>query len=267
MKVICVFPMFPVEKYHKNIPDIITKCKIKIFPKLCLLGAINPEIRFSNIKYKYVETNKVLEGEPKGEGILGCLEGIKDIDYAIICDGSGKIPYENIIGIFQELMSDSNVHCVMGNRINNKAISPPRYLIERFEVFVFKKYFNYTREIPDGQCGLWGYQKGEINFNGNKKEIKLTARSYEIELDLLSEVLEKNLNFLFVDVELPPQKEIDNKEFKKEDSLVKMRFFLNKYPKLSADIPKRIVEFEKKEVNKELEKYWKEYKDGLIELL
>ena len=201
MNVVCIFP---VTNNSQNIPEILIEFKNKIAPNLIKLGASNCEIKFAGTDYIFVGTNQTLEGKPKGQGILECLKNcLKIPDCVIVCDGSNAIPYHYIVSIFQELVSDASMCCVMANRRKNKAISPERFLIEEFEIFILKEYFRHDKEILDGQCGLWAFRKGELDINGHKKEIKLTARSYEIELDLLSEVLEKDLEYSFVDVKLP----------------------------------------------------------------
>jgi len=171
---------------------------------------------------------------------------------------------QSLIAIFQELVSDSSVFGVMANRGDNKAISPARLLIEQFEVFMLKKYFNYPNDISDGQCGLWAYRTQKSYNNGESKCIKLTAKSYEIELDLLSELLEKKLRFSFVNVELP-KRDVPS-SFTFENNINKMKFLLSKYPKLKRSLRSYINSFENidkvKEVlaDTEIKNMWERYK-------
>jgi len=265
MNVVCIFP---VTNNSENIPKILLEFKEKIAPKLTILGAENPEIRFAGTEYVFVGINKTLEGQPKGEGILGCLKNYLNLpDFVIVCDGSNAIPYHYIISIFQELVSDSTMSCVMASRGKNKAISEERFLIEEFEIFILKKYHNHKKEILDGQCGLWAFRTGKLNVNGSEKEIKLTAQSYEIELDLLSEALEKNLEYSFVDVELPERTSLSSFTYK--NNLMKMSFLLNKFERLKDCIPNYINEFEKlksEEISK-VKSVWDNYKKDLLKKL
>jgi len=268
MKVICVFP---ITNNTHNIPLILGIFRLEIAPQLILLGATDLEIKFPEIDYKYVETNQSLKGGTKGKGIVDCLKNTNiSPDIVIICDGSNKIPYIYIINIFQELISDSSIYCVMANRKNNKSISDFRYLVERFEVFALKKCFDFKNEIPDGQCGLWAYRHGKLNINSHPKEIKLTAEGYEIELDLLGEILEKGLNHSFIDVELPLNQQTTS--FKYEDNLKKMSFLLNKYARLKQYLNYYIQEFEQTAEFLSLMKgeqieQWAEYKKNILSLI
>lgn len=236
------------------------------------MGHEAPEIKFPEPDYKYVPSGQVLEGPTKGEGILKCIKNCESVpDCVISCDGSNAIPYENILNIFQELISDSGVHCVMANRKGNKAIQRERFLIERFEVYTVKRCCGYNGEIPDGQCGLWAYRAGVIRRNGAETEICLTAKGYAIELDLLSEALEKGLNYSFVDVELPMRQ--TSSKFEYENNLKKMRFLLEKFKskKLAESLCDYVKDFERGEEfkmlaskNMRVKPYWKGYKASLF---
>jgi len=159
----------------------------------------------------------------------------------------------------------------MANRTENKAIAVLRYAIERFEVFSLKKYHEHNGEILDGQCGLWGYRYGDIYVNATVCQILLTAEGYEIELDLLGEILEKDLNYSFIDVELP--KRDANSSFTYKNNLDKMKFLVKKYSKFGQLISQYFLEFESSQEYKELiikkedEDEWKKYKTDLVKLI
>jgi hypothetical protein len=262
--------IFPVTNNSDKIPEIMKEFSNNIAPKLSILGAEEVEIKFAGTDYIFVGTNQTLKGKPKGQGILESLKNCaKEPEIVIVCDGSNAIPYINIINIFQEIISDSEMCCVMANRIKNKAISEERFLIEQFEVFIIKKYFNHNGEIKDGQCGLWAYRNPKLLCNnGQIKKINLTASSYEIEIDLLSEVLEKRLEYSFVDIELPQR--TSTSSFKYENNLIKMRFLLNKYSKLTEFLLNYLTEFERinEEVLKkeEIKKIWENYKKDILSI-
>lgn len=266
MKVVCIFP---VTNKAENIPHIIKSFEKEVAPGLCFFGAINPEIKFAGTDYVYVANNCSLEGKPKGRGILDSLKNMsKPPDFVIVCDGSGKIPYKYIVDVFQELTSDSSSWCVMANRTNNKAISQARYLIERFEIYSLKQCHNHTKEIPDGQCGLWGFRFGKFNDNGIQKEIKLSGEGYEIELDLLSEILSKKINYSFINVELP-EAEVKT-SFRSEDNIKKMKFLMKKYTPLNESITNYIKSFEQTQEfsylcsDEKIASSWVEYKSTLL---
>jgi hypothetical protein len=206
MKTACIFPIVNNEE---KIPDILTSFKKTVGPQLCKLGASGqPELKFPGLdNYYYVPVNQEIEKPEKGESILSCLSNCVSFpEVVIVCDGSGKIPYEYMSNIFKELISDSSICCVMANRKGYKAIDDFRYLIERFEVFCLVHFLNHPVNIPDGQCGLWCYKTGKLNINGISQEIILTATGYEIELDLLSEVLDKKWFILLLMLNYLPKK-------------------------------------------------------------
>jgi len=226
MNVVCIFPITDnSERYF----EILTIFKEKIVPQLAILGAEAIEIKFAGTDYVFVPTNQVKSqyGKQKGEGILECLKNCGNRpDCVIVCDGSGAIPYTYIIDLYQELVSDLSICGVLANRIKNKGITDERFLIEQFEIFALKKLYNYNANIPDGQCGLWGYKTGDYCINGcNISGIKLTAKSYEVELDLLSELLQKKLKFSFIDVELPPRTSSSSFKFENNILLAKQVFY------------------------------------------
>ena len=260
MNVVCIFP---ITGNHENIAKIMLEFKETIGPQLKILGATQLEIKFAGNEYVYVGTNQTLEGPPKGKGILQCIRNCPTPPNVIIsCDGSNKIPYSYIINIFQEIVSDYNLCCVMANRKGNKAISEFRYLIENFEIFILRKYYNHNRIIPDGQCGLWAYKYGKLNLNGDKKEINLIAEGYEIELDLLGEVLKNNLTYSFVDVTLPhaPLENVKSL-FNYENNLKKMKFLFTRHERLKDLIDKYFLEFEKiNPIKPEIKEQWENYK-------
>lgn len=262
--------IFPVTNTSENIPTILTEFKNNLAPKLKILGAEKIEIKFAGTGYVFVGTNQTLEGQPKGQGILEQLKNcVYSPNYVIMCDGSGAIPYNNIIQIFQELVSDPRMCCVLASRGENKAISEERFLIEEFEIFTLKKYHNHKRDILDGQCGLWGYKTGILNIDGIQKEIILTANSYEIELDLLGEILEKELEYSFIDINLPPR--TSKSSFIYKNNLGKMKFLLAKYKKLKDCISNYVIEFEKQKQDKILKEgikdTWENYKENLFKLI
>lgn len=268
MDILCIFP---TAGCHEKVGEIVDRLEKGIITKLIQLGA-NPQIITPGPDYKYVQVGEKIErvSKPKGELILDAIKSAsKQTEYVIACDGSGAIPYENIVDIFQALISDPNIYCAMINRVGQeKAIPQERFLIEQFEIFALKKTLGYEKGIPDGQGGLWGFYTKDIEINGNKTKIILTAKEYDIELDLLSEVIEKGLGYIFVPISLPPR-EVKS-QFPYEKNIAKMNFLINKYPKLQDTLKKYLSEFliecgeEIKKLNIEGEKTWGRYKKDIL---
>lgn len=243
--------IFPIRKHEHKYIEIVGLLNKKIHNDLKTLGADHIDVKFPGLDYNFVANNESKEPMPKGKGILDSLKNMpQPPDFVIVCDGSGKIPYTYVSDIFQELVSDRNVASVMANRGKFKAIDNFRYLLERLEIFFLRKYHKHSKIIPDGQCGLWAYRYGKLNLNGKEEEIKLTADGYEIELDLLNEVLFKNLRYSFVNVELP---EITlSSGYNYIDNIKKLNFLCTKCDKLKDCVHDYTKEFESTDECKEL---------------
>ena len=267
MKIFCIFPC---TNYEDKISTILKIFHQNIAPKLKSLGSTKTNYSFGPTNYEFVETDETSRGDGKGKGIIKSVHNLDEKpDVVICCDASGAIPYEKIIDIFTRLVSDSSIHCVMSNRIGNKSVTPIRYLIERFEIFAIQTLHEHDTKILDGQCGLQCYRYGKTNINNSEEEIKLTAQGYDIEIDLVDEVLSKKFKYSFVDIVLPPRDVLSS--YNKEDSLKKMNFLLNKQNKLKDKLQEYINNFEDTEEFKELidesiRKEWDEYKEDILKI-
>lgn len=260
--------IFPVANNQGKIPSIIKKFK-EFYNDLIILGADESiPLKFGNVNVYFLPTNTEAISVPKGRGILEQMKNVSEKpDVVLVCDGSDAIPYNYIVDIFQEFVSDASISCVMAHRAGEKSISSARYLIERFEVFSLKKYYGYQGEIPDGQCGLWCFKYGKFCVGNSKKEIKLTAQNYEIELDLLGEVIKNKLKFSFVPISLPIRQEPS--AFKPKNNIDKMDFLKKQHIGLTERLPSLLQEFEGTEEFKKLipsceENEWIDYKKKII---
>lgn len=264
MKVACIIP---VVNCKKNIPYIDDQLNDLVLPAITKLGATGViTVKYPGADFNYIVVNQMAENIPKGKIIIDSIKGCAEVpDIVIVCDGSKKIPFKYIIDIFRTLVSDVAISCVMANRGENKNITKDRWLIERFEVFTICKHFGHKNKISDGQCGLWTYKHGKIKIDGVEKEIKLTSNGYEIELDLLGEVIGQKLGYSFVDVELPKIDKLSG--FTQEDHITKMKFLLGKHNELSKNIRDHMVEFEKETDTTEFKTEWDEYKEEIVKLI
>lgn len=96
-------------------------------------------------------------------------------------------------------------------------------------------------------CG--GYYAKEITTNNDKVKINLSADGYDIELDLLSEILYKKINYVFIPLNLPESDYRTHSSFSFDQNIKKMKFLLNKYKNMSSYLEKSLKEFIK--LNKE----------------
>ncbi len=104
-------------------------------------------------------------------------------------------------------------------------IGPDRILAELFELWLVSRIFGLGRLLPDGQCGLWALSRDAAG------ELTLTASRFEVELDLLSEVLRRSIELRYVPVEVSPP---DGTAFRPHDHVRKLLFLAKKF-RLSPD--------------------------------
>jgi len=247
-----------------------------ILPALVRLGLNqnNFGVSFTPINYSFAPNNPTPYNVPKGTGIRAIIDYTlpPETTHVICCDGSNKLPFRYIKDIFQELISDSSSLCVMANRKGDAAISDERLLVERFEIFSVTTYFEYKKELPDGQAGLWGYRLRGTRKGNEDKNIRLTADGYGIELDLLSEVISKQIPFTFIDVNIEKEDKRPT-GYNYEDNLRKMKFITEKHAGLKEHVPSFFTDFEKQEKirglleNKDMGTYWERYKKDLLNIM
>ena len=129
----------------------------------------------------------------KGKVIRIALETNKGkrLDYVICMDGDGQIPFGSIFEICFQLRSQP-IDAILACRKGEFGISEYRKLIEKFELFLVSQL--YSVDLPDGQCGCWGFRGELLN------EIELEAEGFEIELDFLVELLRTDTQFGFIEI-------------------------------------------------------------------
>jgi hypothetical protein len=123
---------------------------------------------------------------PKGFNVTNMINSMETHhskpDYFVYCDGSGRIPFENISRLLERLKSDS-VDCILSTREPwRDGISSTRKIIEEFESWLVCDYARIDG-IRDLQCGLWGFK---VN---NCSTMRIEAIGYEIELNVALEAI------------------------------------------------------------------------------
>jgi hypothetical protein len=114
-----------------------------------------------------------------------------DAIYAFV-DGSGAFEFDSLRLVLRTLLADEEVDVCFGTRPENQfGISEWRKAVEEFEHYILLHHFedrlrrsypkvgSASRVLPDGQAGCWAFRARAA------KDLALTARGYEIELDLL----------------------------------------------------------------------------------
>lgn len=255
----CIQILISFMGYADKKKDIINKINSDVLPVLNRMGFQNVKILPLDSDFIYTKRGKTIsfsDGVPKGicvkEGIQRAIDE-NDPKYIIFLDGSGKISPDTIID-FIEAFYDKKCDVILGERKGNKGITKERYSIEKFELFILEEKYNCN--LPDGQCGCWAFKP----FIDQHKRISLTAEDYSIELDLLSEILEKKLNFVFVPVKITV-KDDENKPityFKPENHETKIKFLAEKLSLRKFELIAYADHF-----NNNIEKLPREYLDML----
>ncbi|MFH1287985.1 MAG: hypothetical protein ABII25_04735 [bacterium] len=195
-------------------PDKETETKrVKKFRDWCIetfeekLPRIFPDIEKPDYLFAmtdqvdYIDTNFIQQFKgvtPKGLMVHGkLLSLISKIDYTqidnhyfVLIDGSGKIAYDNVFNVLDILSKGKQI--VLGCRPKDFGVSDSRKDIEHFENFLVEE--KYKVVLPDAQCGCWG---GHANI---LKSLPLTAKTYDIEIDLVSSAIANNLSISFIPV-------------------------------------------------------------------
>ena len=137
---------------------------------------------------------------------------------------------------------------VFACRAGKYGISDIRANIEKFELFLLSS--KYGVYLPDGQCGCWGFKTDIL------EKIPLIAKSFEIELDLLSACLRNRifLHYMYAAIEGDDQES----EFNPKDHEKKLSFLIER------------LEWNREFVFKRYGEYAKEHgelPEGYVELL
>jgi hypothetical protein len=114
-----------------------------------------------------------------------------DAVYAFI-DGSGAFQFESLRLVLRTLLSNDETDVSLGTRPNDEVGMPQwRKAVEEFEHYIlfhrfedrlrvsYPKLDPTRRVLPDGQAGCWAFRARAA------RNLALTARGYEIEIDLL----------------------------------------------------------------------------------
>lgn len=124
----------------------------------------------------------------------------RDDAFFIMIDGSGAFSFENVFTVLDALLAAPRPNVVMGYRpAGDTGMVPWRRAIELFEERLLLDVLGHKlpalsseQSLRDSQAGCWGLCLAAL------KSLPLTARSYEIEYDLLASALANELPFRFV---------------------------------------------------------------------
>ncbi|MEK6869704.1 MAG: hypothetical protein AABX63_05955 [Nanoarchaeota archaeon] len=132
----------------------------------------------------------------KGIIVKDCIqEFIEDDCRAVLhIDGSGKFDLKDIVSITQMILDPPNQAILTKRDISG--MIKFRTLLEDFERQRILNKYPYAK-ILDGQSGCWAFKL----FNGFKSGY-ITAKGYEIELDILINILEFKLNIAWLPIKI-----------------------------------------------------------------
>lgn len=162
----------------------------------------------------------IIDLSSKGKVVNAILNSVKAAsskdseqysDYIIYTDGDGDIDYELVPSMIDVLKNNNEASFAC--RKGDLGMGYPRNDIERFENYLLEN--KYSISLPDGQCGCWGFSRGL--FEGEKE---LKAQGFEIELEILSRVLEKGIIPTFIPTKLASEEGKDRlSEFTERTSI------------------------------------------------
>jgi hypothetical protein len=161
-------------------------------------------------------------------------------------DGDGQINFDNVFFIISELNKDEEA--IFSCRANRYGISKERKIVELFETFILSEMFEIN--LPDSQCGCWGFKSSLIA----QKQISVSSKGFELELDLLSSLLMSRTLPTFHYVEVSSSAKTD---FEKGDHNKKMIFLCNKLKIDKFRLESFMEKFEKLKKIELLESYKK----------
>ncbi len=225
----------------ESMPDHVSQGKLDVklgFSGGPLMGGIVFDSWDLSKEYPTMEVDRVLipvetpvrvHRSHKGDAIRFWLDwyrefGDKD-SVAIYVDGEGISPRQ----VWKHLESLPRGGATLSLRTNpDWGIGEERKLAEMFELWLVGRIFGIDPP-PDGQCGLWALSWEAVHA------VNLSSRTFEVELDLLTELLINRVPLRFISVEVEP---LGETTFRKRDHRRKLLFLAAKF-KLS---PEALVE-------------------------
>lgn len=139
------------------------------------------------------EIRKILKStNNKGTIVRLCIEEFKkdDVEAVLHIDGSGKFDLRDITSLV-EIILDSSIDAVLTKRQNISGIDKFRTLVEEFEIELVNETHPSTN-IEDGQSGCWCFKLDN--------DLNLSARGYEIELDVLINQIKNKKNIFWLPI-------------------------------------------------------------------
>ncbi|MCX6817667.1 MAG: hypothetical protein NTU57_02325 [Candidatus Aenigmarchaeota archaeon] len=159
--------------------------------------------------------------------VYGNIEKVHD--FVICIDGDNDISFNNIFKVLDSLISGEKV--CLSCRQGKFGMGEPRDQIERFELNIVESIFN--KSIPDGQCGCWGMHHSIV------KDLELSANGFEIELDIIINILKKGIVPFYIDLSVKQQ---GSSTFDAKDHEDKLKFICDQL-KISPELLNKIYEY------------------------
>lgn len=219
------------DKCVKNNGELLSK----VFPYLDELG-FEKEIIMPTNDWMRTQANKhvstltlqnpenvkrLLLRNNKGIIVRHCLELLKSTDCKIVLhiDGSGSFYFSDINAIIGIMMESQN-HAVLTKR-DISGMDKFRTVLEKFERKLVQTKYSHTI-IDDGQSGCWCFRF----FDDFKPEEHLSAKGYEIELDILVNLLKHNAKVIWHPIKINV-KGRGASQFKVGDNIPKLEWLSN----------------------------------------
>lgn len=230
-----LFVGVPTEEVTRRISDLNRTILPKICTELGIWSTLFPveEKGFSEFNYDMQGlkfSGKILPSSKPSKGFLiyNFIKSMASLqsppNYLVFCDGTGRIPFENLYRILS-FLSEKPVECVITKRNPWRGgIHPVRQKIEEFESWLVSDRFKIP-VVYDLQCGLWGYDFDACS------DLRFGANGYEVELNFAVESMrcKKSIGEMTVDISPSTTPSSFDDRFDEASAHFQKAYYLSKY--------------------------------------
>jgi len=257
--------------YDEKSIDYAIQLAEEIQPKLDRLG-IEPSFKILNSDWvKTVVKKHTIDLSPQNltevnerlksndnKGLIvrwGIEELIADkAEFVLHIDGSGKFDLTEVPKIIAGML-EPEVDAILTNR-DKSGMNKFRTTLEKFETYVILKIYPCAK-IDDGQSGCWC-----IRLSNGDRCLHLTALGYEIELDVLLNLLKQKRNIVWMPITV---KNTGRSQFNFSSNIRKIEWLSKNLP-ISKKVVLELLEIFRKEHVDEINAADEESKSlGLLE--
>lgn len=184
--------LLPTYNEEKNIEDVIERVR-KVNKKYEIV-VVDSESKDRTVEIARELGAKVISVKGRGKGrAVGVAFSKINADFLVMMDADGTYPAEKIPEFLEKLREcDVVVGSRFAGRIEEGAMKRINRIGNRMLTLLARLL--YGRKITDVCSGMWGFRKEAY------KRMKITAPHFELEADLFSEAVKKNMKICEVPI-------------------------------------------------------------------